>query len=83
MLKSFMEQNLPGIQVMTLDCQGDAKRMEEMKREQRERKKKEGKHVAYVRDDGDSMSSSDEEELDQRAAEAEGGHTKETRGLKR
>lgn len=82
-LKSFMEQNLPGIQIMTLDCQGDAKRMEEMKREQRERKTKERKHVAYVRDDGDSMSSSDEEELDQRAAEAEGGHTKETTGLKR
>lgn len=82
-LKSFMEQNLPGIQIMTLDCQGDAKRMEEMKREQRERKNKERKHVAYVRDDGDSMSSSDEEELDQRAAEAEGRRTKETTGLKR
>lgn len=82
-LKNFMEQNLPGIQIVTLDCQGDAKRMEEMKKEQRERKKKERKHVAYVRDDGDSMSSSDEEELDQRAAEAEGGRTQKKTGLKK
>lgn len=82
-LKHFMEQNLPGLQILTLDCQGDAKRMEEMKKEQRERKKKERKHVAYVRDDGDSMSSSDEEELDQRAAEAEGGGTKKKKGLKK
>lgn len=77
-LKSFMEQNLPGIQIVTLDSQGDAKRMEGMKKEQSERKKKERKHVAYMRDDGDSMSSSDEEELDQRAAEADGGRTNKT-----
>lgn len=67
---------------MTLDCQGDVELMDRMKTEQRERKQKEGTHRAYVRDDGDSLSSSDEEELDQRVAEAEGGPTKEKKGLK-
>lgn len=72
-LKRFMQHNLPGLKIVTLDSQGDADRMAKMKTEQRERKKKEGTHTAYVQDDGDSMSSSDEEDLDRRAAEIEAG----------
>lgn len=72
-LKQFMQHNLPGLEIVTLDSQGDAERMAKMKAEQRERKKSEGTHKTYVQDDGDSMSSSDEEELDRRAAEVEAG----------
>lgn len=67
-LKEYMQRNLPGIKVVTLDCTSDAERMGKMKTEQRERKKSEGTGQAYIFDDGDSMSSSDEEELDRRAA---------------
>lgn len=67
-LKAYMRRNLPGIKIVTLDCTGDAERMNKMKTEQRERKKREGAGHAYIFDDGDSMSSSDEEELDRRAA---------------
>lgn len=64
-LKEFFESNFPGLHVRTLDCQGDAEKMETMKNEQRERKKKEGDHVVYMQmSRSSSMSSSDEEELD-------------------
>ncbi len=65
-LKAFMQRNLPGIKIITLDCNGDKDRMDEMKKEQREHKKSETGGVAFIQDDGDSMSSSDEEELDRR-----------------
>lgn len=84
-LKRFMQHNLAGLKIVTLDSQGDAERMAKMKTEQRERKKREGTHKAYMQNDSDSMSSSDEEELDRRAAEiAEGkeGNQKEKKGLK-
>lgn len=81
-----MQHNLPGLKIVTLDSQGDAERMANMKTEQRERKKSEGTHTAYMQDDGDSMSSSDEEELNRRAAEMEEGdglnQKKGKRGLK-
>ncbi|KAA8623130.1 C2 domain containing protein [Pyrenophora tritici-repentis] len=44
-LKAFFETNFPGLHIRTLDCQGDAEKMEAMKSEQRERKKQEGQAV--------------------------------------
>lgn len=67
-----MQRNLPGMKIVTLDCNGDKQRMDKMKEEQRERKKSEAGGVAFIQDDGDSMSSSDEEELDRRGAGGEG-----------
>jgi len=64
-LKEFFESNFPGLHVVTLDCQGDAEKMEQMKKEQRERKKKEGDNIIYTQlSRTSSLSSSDIEELD-------------------
>jgi hypothetical protein len=64
-LKEFMEKSLPGLRVVTLDCQKDAEKMAEMKKEQRERKEKEGDHLIYTQlSNSSSESSSDEEALD-------------------
>ncbi|KAF2178490.1 hypothetical protein K469DRAFT_731521 [Zopfia rhizophila CBS 207.26] len=64
-LKFFFEANFPGLHVTTLDCQGDAEKMEKMKEEQREKKKTEGDHIIYTQlSRTSSMSSSDIEELD-------------------
>ena len=75
-LKAFMQRNLPGIKIITLDYNGDKERMEAMKKEQRQRKKTESNGAAFIQDDGDSLSSSDEEELDWRGAHSdeEEGH---------
>jgi hypothetical protein len=65
LLKEFFESNFPGLHVVTLDCQGDAEKMERMKKEQRDRKKKEGNEIVYMQiSRTSSMSSSDIEELD-------------------
>ena len=40
-LRQFMEKNLPGLHVTTLDCQADADEMERLKSRQRERRKEE------------------------------------------
>ncbi|KAL8702934.1 MAG: hypothetical protein Q9201_003888 [Fulgogasparrea decipioides] len=70
LLKEFMQRNLPGLKVVTLDCGADAKKMEKLKQEQRERKKKEGKGTVFLQqDDSSSLSSSDEEELEERMRE--------------
>lgn len=72
-LKEFLEKNLPGIKIVTLDCMGDKEKMDKWKTEQRERKKKEGKHTAVVQPDDSSMSSSsDEEDLDRQEGIARG-----------
>lgn len=74
-LKGFMQANLPGIKIVTLDCMGDKERMDKMKNEQRERKKAEGKGITYMQDNrssDSSLSSSDEEELAERARAADG-----------
>ena len=64
-LKEFFESNFPGLHVVTLDCQGDAEKMEQAKKEQRERKKKEGDNIIYTQlSRSSSLSSSDIEELD-------------------
>lgn len=73
-LRDFMQKNLPGLKVVTLDCQADEEKMNKMKNEQRERKKQ-GGHMTYQQNHSTgSISSSDEEALDQRAQEGgEGG----------
>ncbi|PVH96509.1 C2 domain-containing protein [Periconia macrospinosa] len=64
-LKSFFEANFPGLKIVTIDCQGDAEKMEKLKEEQRELKKAEGDHIVYAQASrSSSMSSSDIEELD-------------------
>ena len=63
-LKKLLHRNLPGLKITTLDCTRDKDMMDEMKEEQRSRKKKEGKHTAVVQGGSGSISSSDEEHLD-------------------
>ena len=71
LLKKYMERNLPGLKVSTLDCQGDAEKMGKMKNEQRERRNAEGANITYVQgDDSSSLSSEDLEDLDERAGSA-------------
>lgn len=69
LLKEFLQKNFPGLKVVTLDCRGDEEKMGKLKKEQRERKKAEGKGTVYMQDDRSSLSSSDEEELEQRMRE--------------
>ncbi|EOD45207.1 putative c2 domain protein [Neofusicoccum parvum UCRNP2] len=69
-LKAFMESRLPGLRVITLDCQADAEKMAQMKQEQRDRKAREGDAIVYQQlsdsdNDSSSLSSSDEDELEQ------------------
>ena len=71
-LKEFMQHNLPGMKVQTLDCTADQEKMDRMKTEQRERKKAEGTGMQFVQDSDGEISSSDEEDLDR----AERGATK-------
>lgn len=86
LLKDFMRKNLPGLKIVTLDCGADAEKMGKLKTEQRERKKAEGKGTVVMQDDGSSLSSSDEEELDERmreiSGEGEGGPEKEKKRQK-
>lgn len=75
LLKEYMSQNFPGLRVATLDCQEDEEKMNKLKDEQRERKKHSGKQMMYIQNDSmSSLSSSDEEELDARAAGVERPH---------
>ncbi|KAJ5802226.1 uncharacterized protein N7503_004676 [Penicillium pulvis] len=72
LLKEFIASNFPGLNVSTLDCQGDAERMGQMKNEQREVKKSQGQLVTYLQQSSVSdlsISSSDEEKLDERSGE--------------
>jgi hypothetical protein len=65
LLKKYLEFNLPGLHIITLDCQRDAERQQRMKKEQKEKKDKEGDHVIYRQHSrGSSISSSDISELD-------------------
>ena len=70
-LKKFLHKQLPGLHITVLDCNGDKDKMDKMKGEQRERKKKEGKRMVvrqqHSMSDVGSMSSSDEEDLQQQA----------------
>ncbi|GAB7340626.1 hypothetical protein MBLNU457_7030t1 [Dothideomycetes sp. NU457] len=64
LLKKYLAQSFPGLHIQVLDCQADAERMDKMKKEQRERKKAEGNNMVFTQRRSDSVSSSDEEELD-------------------
>lgn len=65
-LKAYLAANFPGLHILTLDCNGDSEKMNRMKGEQRERKKKEGDHIVYRQGSrSSSISSSDESELDE------------------
>ena len=71
-LKAFLQKNLPGLRIITLDCGADSEKMGKWKNEQRERKKKEGKGVVAVQGDRGSISSSDEEDLDEQQRMVQG-----------
>lgn len=63
LLKKYLSTAFPGLHIQVLDCQADSERMEKMKKEQRERKKAEGNNMVFTQRRSDSISSSDEEEL--------------------
>lgn len=69
LLKQFLTKNLTGLHITTLDCQEDAERMGELKDEQRECKKQQGQQIMFLQQSSASslsISSSDEEDLDER-----------------
>ncbi|KAJ5637257.1 hypothetical protein N7490_007136 [Penicillium lividum] len=75
-LKEFIASNFPGLNVSTLDCQADAERMGQMKNEQREVKKSQGQLVTYLQQSSASdlsISSSDEDELNERSGASRRG----------
>ncbi|KAL8789859.1 MAG: hypothetical protein Q9213_000927 [Squamulea squamosa] len=88
LLKEFFQKNFPGLKIVTLDCQADEEKMGKLKKEQRERKKAEGHGMVYMQDEGSSLSSSDEEELEERMREYgeedadDGGRKKEKMKMK-
>ena len=61
LLKKFLNENLPGLHIITKECTDDS--LTEMKKQQQERKKKEGKPVRLVQDSDGEISSSDESAL--------------------
>jgi C2 domain len=65
-LRDYMRQSLPGLRVVTLDCQADAEKMNRLKQEQRDKKRKMKGAVQYMQrgSDSSSISSSDESDLD-------------------
>ncbi|KAJ9271451.1 hypothetical protein DTO212C5_2531 [Paecilomyces variotii] len=81
LLREFLSNNFPGLRVITLDCQKDADRMNHLKEEQREIKKKSAQgNFAYMQPSSgsdSSLSSSDESELDERV----NGHPKHRSGI--
>jgi hypothetical protein len=79
-LASYLAQALPGLHVHTLDCKADAEKMAKLKGEQRDRKRREGDHIVYYQgSDSSSISSSDEEELDQIENAYQGDGARESR----
>ncbi|KAE8144133.1 hypothetical protein BDV25DRAFT_167585 [Aspergillus avenaceus] len=70
LLKAFISENFVGLHVTTLDCTEDAGRMGQLKNEQREFKNKESGQMTFLQYSSTSslsISSSDEEELDERS----------------
>ncbi|KAF2725607.1 hypothetical protein K431DRAFT_215822 [Polychaeton citri CBS 116435] len=78
-LKEFLSKTLPGIHIMTLDCQADAEKMAKLKQNQRDLKKREGNQVIYRQGSmgsiGSSVSSSDIDELEAREQDFEDDST--------
>ena len=63
-LKEFLNLNFPGLHVVVKECTD--KKLDKMKEEQRDRKKKEGQNIELVQNSDDEISSSDEETLDKK-----------------
>ncbi|KAF2141706.1 uncharacterized protein K452DRAFT_271389 [Aplosporella prunicola CBS 121167] len=82
LLKRFLQQSFPGLKIATLDSQADAEKMDRLKQEQRDRKAEEGDQIVYTQpsDDESSISSSDEEDLDDAVAAHE-ARTRDTHVL--
>nr|XP_019047419.1 C2 domain-containing protein [Kwoniella bestiolae CBS 10118]OCF26349.1 C2 domain-containing protein [Kwoniella bestiolae CBS 10118] len=76
-LTDFLKANFPGLKIRVMACDDD--KLDKIKSQQRKVKSKEGDHLVFgqtssvssLGDDGGSISSSDEEDLDRRAAEQE------------
>lgn len=67
-LKEFLEANLPGLRISTLDCQADEEKMNKLKQEQRDMKTHSAAQITYLQNNSmSSISSSEEEELNDRA----------------
>ena len=65
LLRKFLQKNLPGLKIVTLDSQNDEELMNKLKSEQRERKKHEGDQLVFAQvSRSSSLSSDDEERLD-------------------
>lgn len=65
LLKGFLKGNFPGLHVVTHDCMDE--KLVKMKKEQVERKRKEGDNIQVVQNSDDEISSSDESDLDEMA----------------
>lgn len=64
-LKKFLKKNFPNLHIEVKACDDDA--LDKIKEDQRKVKKEEGDHLVYGQgSDSGSISSSDEEELDER-----------------
>lgn len=77
LLKEFIASNFVGLHVTTLDCQADAERMGQLKSEQREVKKSQGQLITYLQLSSASslsISSSEEDELNERSGQAQRGN---------
>ena len=82
-LAEYLAKVLPGLHVKTLDCQADADEQQQLKTEQRERKQREGDHIVYTQaSDSSSISSSDEEDLDEIQAAYQADGTPQQGGLR-
>ncbi|KJX95381.1 hypothetical protein TI39_contig4116g00003 [Zymoseptoria brevis] len=65
-LKSYLAHQLPGLHILTLDCNADAEKQQKMKSEQRAKKAKSGQTMVFKQGSGSrssSFSSSDDEEF--------------------
>ena len=65
--RDYMRRSLPGLKVVALDCQADAEKLEKLKKEQMDRKRKMDGRVQYLQrhSDSSSISSSDESDLEE------------------
>ncbi|KAF2280697.1 uncharacterized protein EI97DRAFT_428800 [Westerdykella ornata] len=72
LLHDFLSANFPGLHIRTLDCQAQAEEMAALKKQQRERKQKEGQRIVFTQarraTSLSSLSSSDESMLDRMEA---------------
>ncbi|KKZ65993.1 hypothetical protein EMCG_08246 [[Emmonsia] crescens] len=84
-LREFLSMNLPGLQVTTFDCQQDSKLLDKLKEEQRDLKTRSGRQMTYLQRASSlsSISSSDEEDLDEYYRQSSGAAGESTTAMKR